>query len=314
MILTVTLNAALDLTHRVDRLRPHASNRVRSVAARAGGKGVNVSRVLHALGHQTVVTGLAGGPTGAAVRRDLAAAGIADELVPITGESRRTVAVFDEQQGDTTVLLEPGPMVTGAEWERFLDRFEQLVTRAAAVVLSGSLPGGLRHDAYAELIHRARAHRVPAVLDTAGPALLAALGAGPALVKPNGDELAAAVGRADPRAGAEALRTAGAGAVVASLGPQGLIAHTPHGCWRAGPPHGVAGNPTGAGDAAVAALTLGLVSGTPWPDRLTQAVALSAAAVAAPLAGDFDPELHRRLLPQVTVEPLPPYEGDTPCP
>lgn len=93
--------------------------------------------------------------------------------------------------------------------------------------------------------------------------------------------------------------------MVASLGSDGMIACTLQGSWRARPPQRLAGNPTGAGDAAVAALTLGLIQGAPWPDRLTEAVALSAAAVAAPLAGDFDPTTHRRLLEAITVEPLP---------
>ncbi|MER5641442.1 1-phosphofructokinase family hexose kinase [Kitasatospora sp. NPDC002227] len=314
MILTVTLNAALDLTHRVDRLRLHASNRVRQVSARAGGKGVNVARVLHALGHESVVTGLAGGPTGEALRRDLAASGLPDQLVPIGGETRRTVAVYDEERADTTILLEPGPVVTAAEWAAFLQRFEQLLPPARAVVLSGSLPAGLPEDAYAQLIRRARAHGVPALLDADGRALLAGLEEAPAVVKPNAHELAAASGTDDPRAGAEALRAAGAQSVVASLGPDGLIACTLQGSWHARPPQAVTGNPTGAGDAAVAALALGLVARTPWPERLTQAVALSAAAVAAPLAGDFDPVLHRRLRHQVSVQPLAPLEGETRCP
>ncbi|MEU9045954.1 MULTISPECIES: 1-phosphofructokinase family hexose kinase [unclassified Kitasatospora] len=313
MILTVTLNAALDVTYRLGRLRPHASNRVRETAARAGGKGINVSRVLHTLGHDTVVTGLAGGPTGEALRRDLAQAGITDRLVPIAGETRRTVAVVDEDLGDTTILLEPGPVVTAAEWALFLDRYGELVSRAEAVVLSGSLPGGMPADAYAALIRLARAHRVPAVLDAAGEALRAGLAEEPAVVKPNAHELAEASGTGDPRAGAEALRAAGARAVVASLGPAGLIACTLQGSWAARPPEAIAGNPAGAGDAAVAALALGLVAGTPWPERLTRAVALSAAAVAAPLAGDFDPAVHRRLLGQATTEPLPARTGESPC-
>ncbi|MDH6140032.1 MULTISPECIES: PfkB family carbohydrate kinase [Kitasatospora] len=124
---------------------------------------------------------------------------------------------------------------------------------------------------------------------------------------------AAGSGSSDAYAGAEALRAAGARAVVASLGPDGMIALTPHGSWRPAPPAALAGNPTGAGDAAVAALAVGLVAQTSWPIRLAEAVALSAAAVAAPLAGDFDPALHRRLLPQVAVEPLRTREGGSPC-
>ncbi|WP_031066740.1 1-phosphofructokinase family hexose kinase [Streptomyces sp. NRRL WC-3742] len=304
MILTVTLNAALDVTYRVDRLRPQASNRVRSVTERAGGKGVNVSRVLHALGERTAVTGLAGGATGVLLRGELASAGLTDELVPISGESRRTTAVVDESAGDTTVLLEPGPVVRPEEWDRILDRIDALLPGAMAVVFSGSLPQGVPADAYAELVRLARSHGVPAVVDADGPALRAALAGMPTLVKPNADELAAVTGLSDPVAAAESLRGAGARSVVASLGAEGLIAVTAYGSWRARQPERLSGNPTGAGDAAVAALALGLVDGTPWPDRLAEAVALSAAAVAAPLAGDFDSAVHARLRPLVEVRPL----------
>ncbi|MEU8925958.1 1-phosphofructokinase family hexose kinase [Kitasatospora sp. NPDC048545] len=314
MILTVTPNAALDITHHLDRLRPHGSNRVRAVAERAGGKGVNVARVLHALGHPTVVTGLVGGITGRAIRAELAAAGLTDRMLAIPGESRRTVAVVEESVGDTTVLLEPGPVVGVEEWERFLHHLDTLLPGAAAVVLSGSLPRGLPRDAYAQLLRHAHAHGVPAVLDADGAALRAALPAGPALIKPNADELTAATGLADPVAAARALHAAGAGAVVASLGADGVIAVTPHGSWHARGPERLAGNPTGAGDAAVAALTLGLVTRTPWPDRLAEAVALSAAAVAAPLAGDFDPAVHRALRPRVNVRHLAPFAAEEPDP
>ncbi|KJK58468.1 1-phosphofructokinase family hexose kinase [Saccharothrix sp. ST-888] len=306
MILTVTLNTAVDVTYHLPTVRRNASNRVRDVAQRAGGKGVNVARVLAALGHEAVLTGLAGGANGQLLRADLATAGLNDQLVPIAGETRRTVALVEQDTDRTTMLLEPGPVVTAAEWSRFLARYEQLLTGSAAVVLSGSLPGGLPPDAYGVLIALATTHQVPAVLDTDGPALLAALPAGPALIKPNADELATATGSPDPSAGAEALRTAGAGAVVASLGPEGLIATTSQGSWRARPPRTVTGNPTGAGDAVVAALTIGLVAGAPWPDRLAQAVALSAATVLAPLAGSFDAGAYHRMLPLVEAERIPP--------
>ncbi|MFF6773029.1 1-phosphofructokinase family hexose kinase [Streptomyces sp. NPDC012637] len=331
MILTVTLNAALDITHHVDRLRPHAAHRVHGVAARAGGKGVNVSRVLHALGRPTLVTGLAGGATGAAVRRELHRAGLAEELIPVVGETRRTVAVVDASTGDTTTLLEPGPVVLPEEWSLFRDAFGALLARATVVVLSGSLPPGLPDDAYAVLVRAARERGVPALLDTSGPALLAALPAGPALVKPNADELAEVAARFAAAAGAgpdpgpdgphraalpaaEALLSAGAEAVVASLGAAGMVAVTAEGAWRARPPERLRGNPTGAGDAAVAALAVGLAARDPWPLRLAEAVALSAAAVAAPLAGSFEPDVHHRLRHLVDVAPLPRTPGDTPCP
>ncbi|MFD8786819.1 1-phosphofructokinase family hexose kinase [Kitasatospora sp. NPDC059599] len=302
MILTVTLNAALDLTYRLPEVRPHASNRVRTVSGQAGGKGINVARVLAALGHAATVTGLVGGPTGRAVRAELAEAGLPDELVEVAGETRRTVAVADDR--DTTVLLEPGPEISPPEWRRFLAHYEHLLPGASVVVLSGSLPPGLPVDAYRGLAERARAHGVAVVLDADGPALVRALPARPAVVKPNAHELAAATGTADPAEGAERLRAAGAEAVVASFGPDGLLALTSEGRWRARPPEAVAGNPTGAGDAVVAALALGLATGLPWPERLRRAVALSAAAVLAPQAGRFDAEAHHRLLTLVRTEEL----------
>jgi tagatose 6-phosphate kinase len=304
VILTVTLNAALDITHHVDRLRPHTAQRVRDVGARAGGKGINVSRVLHTLGVPTLIAGLAGGRTGEAVRRELGQAGLPERLTSVTGETRRTVAVVDEHTGDTTTLLERGPVVRPEEWRVFLADFASCLDGAAVVVLSGSLPPGLPQDAYAILVRAARARGVPAILDTSGPALRHGLPAGPALVKPNADELAEVTGESDPHRAAKALRAAGAEEVAASLGPAGILAVTPSGAWRAVPPERLRGNPTGAGDAAVAALARGLVAGLSWPRRLAEAVSLSAAAVAAPLAGSFDPAVHRRFLGAVDVHPL----------
>jgi tagatose 6-phosphate kinase len=301
VILAVTLNAALDVTYDVDALVPHETHRVRGVRTRAGGKGVNVARVLRALGHEVVVSGLAGGATGAAIRADLAAAGLPDALVPIGGESRRTVTVVSAADGDATLFNEPGPAVRDAEWAAFTDRFAGLAAGAAAVVLSGSLPPGVPPDAYAQLV---AATDALTVVDADGPVLAAALVARPDLVKPNAAELAAVAGHADPHGGAAGLRARGAGAVVASLGADGLLAVTADGAWRARPPRRVAGNPTGAGDACVAALTAGLVAGTAWPDLLRDAVSLSASAVAAPVAGDVDLDLHRRQRAAVHLEEI----------
>ena len=304
MIVTVTLNLALDVTYTVPEVRVHTANRVSLVAERAGGKGVNVARVLQALGHECLVCGFAGGHTGDAVREELGTAGLSCALTTIAGESRRTLAVVDEAHGDATGFWEPGPEIAGAEWRAFLDAYDALVSDADAVVLCGSLPPGVPADAYAVLGRQARAAAVRTVLDADGDALRRGLAGGPELVKPNRDELARAAGNADPIAGAEALLEAGAGAVVVSDGHEGLTAVAPEGRWRASPPERVHGNPTGAGDAAVAALTAGLVQGLPWPARLADAAALSAAAVGSPLAGDFDAELYRRYRDAVLVVAL----------
>jgi tagatose 6-phosphate kinase len=304
-IVTVTLNAALDVTYDVEALVPHATHRVLQVHARAGGKGVNVARVLRQLGHDTVVTGLAGGHTGALLRADLAASGLTEALVAIGGESRRTLAVVSRRDGGATLLNEPGPEVTAAEWAEFRARFHGLLAAtSSAVVLAGSLPAGVPPSAYAELVEAAHGRGVPALVDADGETLRAAVAAAPEVVKPNAAELRATSGQDDPVGGAEALRRAGAGAVVASLGPDGLLAVTGAGSWRAVPPEVVAGNPTGAGDAAVAALAAGLVDGLAWPETLREAVAVSAAAVLVPVAGAFDPAAFRRFRDGVTVRRL----------
>ena len=290
MILAVCLNLALDLTYRVDSLRAGATNRVAGVFERAGGKAVNVARVLDALGHDVVVTGFVGGHVGDAVAAELDAAGLAHELVPIAGQTRRTVIVLEDAGGEPTGISEPGPHVSEDEWDAFVAAFRSRVPEAAAVVLSGTLPPGVQAGAYATLISEAR--DVPALLDTSDEPLRLGAAAGPAIVKANRAEITGGTG--DVIAAAQRLRAAGAGAVVVTLGAEGLVAVTDEGVLRAVAPEAVAGNPIGAGDAASAAIVAGVVAGTPWRERLADAVALSAACVHAPVAGSFDAAAYAR--------------------
>jgi tagatose 6-phosphate kinase len=302
MILTVTPNVALDITYRVDRLIPGSSHRVREVAERAGGKGINVARVLHALGHDTMILGFIGSATAATITTELARGGLAHELVSIEGPTRRSVAVVDSSNGAATLLNEAGPRVPAARWEELEAMLAARLPEATALVVSGSLPPGADDDACARLVRLAASHRVTVLVDTVGEALLQAAAAGADIVKPNSSELLDTTGRSDVAAAATELRRRGAKAVVASLGEAGMIAFTSAGSWRAAPPTRIVGNPTGAGDAAAAALVAGAVASAPWPDRLRHAVALSAAAVTQPTAGAFDMNHYRRFIPQVLVE------------
>ncbi|KIZ13660.1 1-phosphofructokinase family hexose kinase [Streptomyces natalensis] len=302
MILTVTLNAALDITYRLPRLHAHTTNRVAEVTERPGGKGLNVARVLAALGHRAIATGFAGGGTGEALRALLAQeSDVTDALVPVGGATRRTIAVVDETTGDTTQLNEPGPMVSPAEWDAFLGTYRELLGEARAVALCGSLPPGVPVDVYARLTRAARTAGVPVLLDTSGEPLRRGLAARPDLAKPNAEELAALTGSTEPLRAARDARRRGAHTVAASLGAKGILAVTADGIWQAAPPWPIAGNPTGAGDSAVAGLLSGLVEDLPWPDRLIRAVALSAATVRAAAAGEFDPGTYEELLPRVVV-------------
>jgi 1-phosphofructokinase family hexose kinase len=260
-----------------------------------------VARVLHALGHNVAITGLAGGPTGAAIRADLAAGDLPEALIPIDGDSRRTVTVVDGIN-QATGFHEPGPRVSPAEWEKFLAAYQVLADRAWVVVLSGSLPPGLPRHAYADLIRLAPDAKT--IVDTDGRPLAAAVSAHPDVIKPNRSELLTSTGIFRPRDAAARLREDGARAVVASLGEGGLFALTPDGDWSANAGVPLEGNPTGAGDACVAALAAGLVNGTPWEELLVEAVALSAAAVVCPVAGAVDPPTYRRLRSEVSLEEL----------
>ena len=309
MIVVVCLNPALDVTHHVDAVDWGGVNRPRAVQARPGGKGLNVARTLHALGVDVLVLGLAGGITGAGVEAALRERCVPAAFTAVAGETRRTFSVVDGSVAGrgVTAFHEAGPEVGEEELARFRRGYEQALEGATAVVLSGSLPPGLEAGTYATLIEAAAAADVPAVLDTHGEALRRGAAAGPAIVKPNLAELAALAGRplapaADLATAAAAGQLRGAQAVVITLGPDGLLAATEDGCWRARPPAAVPGNATGAGDAVAAALAHGLVLGRPWDERLRHAAALGAATAAAPVAGEFRRQDYLGALSAVTVE------------
>ncbi|MGE5286746.1 MAG: 1-phosphofructokinase family hexose kinase [Micromonosporaceae bacterium] len=311
MILVVTLNPALDVTHHVPGVDWTGVNRPAAIHARAGGKGLNVARTLRAIGAEVQVIGFAGGGTGEELRSALRQLAVPAAFTQVTGETRRTFAVIDTVRGDTALFNEPGPPVTPDEYAAFRGTYERALAGCSAVVLSGSLPPGLPPDTYAELGAIAAAAGVPAVLDAHGEALLRGAAARPAIVKPNLAELEALAGRSLSTASgadrdavalaARELRAAGPQAVVVTLGADGLWVVTADGSWQAVPPTNVRGNPTGAGDAVAAGLVHGLVLGRPWEELLRHAVALGAASVAAPVAGEFSDADYAEALAGVRV-------------
>ncbi len=336
MIGVVCLNPALDVTHHVPAVNWAGVNRPSAVHARPGGKGLNVARTLHALGAEVLVMGLIGGTTGEAVTAELAALAVPAAFTWVRGETRRTFTVVDGRTGAAALFSEPGPRIAADGYAEFCDRYTSLLAGCAAVVLSGSLPPGLPPGTYAELIAMAAAAGVPVLLDAHGEALRLGAAAGPEIVKPNLAELETFAGRplsgpggpgpggsrpgssgpdgsgpagsgrvrVDRQAVAVAaaeLRAAGPAAVVVSLGADGLHADTREGSWQAVPPTVVAGNATGAGDAAAAGLAHALALGHPWDERLRHAVALGTAAALAPVAGEFSPADYATVRAGVTV-------------
>lgn len=307
MIVAVCLNPALDVTYSVTALQPGTSHRVRAVHRRPGGKGVNVASVLTQQHVPALVTGLAGRSTGDDLIAGLDAAGIPHRLLAISASTRQTVTIVSED--DATVLNEPGPKITDAEWQVFSALFASLLENAEAVTMSGSLPGGAPDDAYGQLVTLCRHAGVPVILDCEGPALTTALPAGPDIVKINEREAAAATGAPTTSthtvvAAAGVLQAAGAIEVVITRGADGAVAVTSSGRYVTHPAETVPGNPTGAGDAFTAGLVAATAEGTDWPTRLRRASAWAAAAVAMPTAGVVDAPLASHFEIRTTIEEL----------
>lgn len=298
-ILTITLNPAIDVTYRVDVLRPGETVRVPDVRSRAGGKGVNVAAVVRELGGESVVLALTTTRTPDEFRDGLDRLELAHRLVPALPAVRRTVAVVTRADG-TTMLQENGFPADATAETGILDALgAELAAGAGAVVISGSVPEGLGADVPAKLVRLCSRHGVPVIADVSGAALHEVAGSG-AVLMPNEDELGDLGGPGACRD----LVAAGAPAVVATCGADGAMAVTAQGAWRARPAEVVTGNPAGAGDAGAAALAghLSGMSEVDWPVALADVVATSAAAVLRPVAGEIDIAARNRWIPAVNVE------------
>lgn len=321
MILTVTPNPALDVTYAVPRLVPGQVHRVRSTTTRAGGKGVNVARVLAALGVPNRVLGLSGGPNGARLVDELESAGLDVAMVDALPDVRRTVVVHGDD-ATVTSLWEAGPPPRDprAAAQALLSSVTDRLVGSHAVTVSGSLPVGVDVGLPARIARACAEADVPAVLDLDGDALRAAADQGGAVLVPNEDELEALTGERGstvqdvaalvrPLVGPPMRGRPTALSVVVTLGPRGLVAVTPNGSVHARLPVAVVGNPTGAGDAACAAVArclsaVGSVARVQVERLAAEAVATSAATVLCPVAGQIDVAAYQRWLPSVIVEQL----------
>jgi tagatose 6-phosphate kinase len=304
VIHAVCLNAALDVTYYVPELTPGRSHRVERVTRRAGGKGINVARVLTQLGDDVRVVGFAGGDTGQALVDELATHAVEHLFVAVAGESRRTVTVVSSDHA--TVFNEPGPNITDSEWDQITAELDSSIAADDVLVLSGSVPPGAPVTAYAELVAIGNDRGAQTVLDAEGDVLRAALASRPALAKPNATETAATFGwpHADPVAAAHALLAAGARGAVVSCGADGLVAVVDERPLRIRLRERISGNPTGAGDALTAGIARGLARGAPWHEVLPDAVALAAAAVAIGHAGEVDQTVRDRIRAHIDVEEI----------
>lgn len=303
-VLTVTANPALDKTYVVDRLTPGDSHRVPPPLVRAGGKGMNVARVAHQLGASVLAVATCGGSSGRAYREDLERSGIPHHLVPVEPATRHSIALVDRSTGATSIFNETGNALSPSEWRALELRTGEYLRVAGCLVGSGSLPPQAPAGFYPELVLAASRRGVPCIIDASGPDLIRAAEAGVFAVKPNRRELLEATGEANPQQAARALIAQGAGTVFLSCGEDGMLAFTsadPGHFLQARLGHALKGNPTGAGDAAVAAIAVLLAAGCrDVALMLRTAAAWSSAAVLTPAAGEISPE-HRSLMRRITV-------------
>lgn len=311
-IVTVTPNPAVDMTYQVQRITAGSTHRVAAPLIRAGGKGLNVARVAHQLGFPVLALAPAGAGTASSeFKAELASSGMPHRIIPVEADTRRSIAVVDTSKADTIILNEPGGNISSAEWQCLRAAVkDSLASGEGILVGSGSLPSGADPDFYASLVALAHRAGVQVIIDTSGPGMVSAARAGADLIKPNHHELREATGEDDPVAAARQLIGMGAQRVMVSSGAAGMMifdAADPSVYWHARLPFGLGGNPTGAGDAAVAAAAACLSEGIASPDVILRAAtAWSAAAVLMPAAGEISPqyaELADQLI--VTLKEIP---------
>jgi 1-phosphofructokinase family hexose kinase len=312
MIITVTLNAALDKTLEVPNFTPGRRHRTVDQTTVPGGKGVNVARALKRLGQPVIATGLAGGATGNRIVEALNDEGILNGFARIREESRTNMAVLDPTTGQHTEVNERGPAVSEQELELFRDKLLYLAKGASICVFAGSLSRGIEPDVYAGLIREVRRLGVTAIVDTDGEPLRLAVRAEPDVICPNELEAEELVGHEfndiDDRANAVAE--------MSRLGASEVLMTVPDGCYAQVREDGApalyrvrveeqeARSSIGSGDAFLAGYVAARYAGRSSVECLRYAVACGAESIRHFGAGQLDPFKVDRLLPEVEAERL----------
>jgi 1-phosphofructokinase family hexose kinase len=314
MIITVTLNAAIDKTLAVPNFRLGRRHRAVEQTSMAGGKGVNVARALKALGRPVIATGVAGGSTGTRIIEQLTDEAILNDFVRIREESRMSTAVIDPTSGEQTEINERGPAVTEGELELFVGKLLYLAQGAAICVFSGSLPRGIDDGLYARLVDELHRLGVMTVLDCEGEALRLAVRAQPGVIAPNELESEELVGHefADDDDRRTAIRE------MVEMGAREALMTLPDGCLALHGDHTDPARPrrlcratleplepvssVGSGDAFLAGYVAARYDGRSDEECLRFGVACGAESTQHFGAGVIDPREVDRLTEEVEVE------------
>jgi 1-phosphofructokinase family hexose kinase len=308
MILTLTLNPAIDLTITTNRIVYDDRTFIQSETEHAGGKGINAAQVIHAYGGDVHAIAPIGGERGQRFARLVAASQIPVTLIPVAGDTRRNFAIIDDQ-GLMIKLDQPGSKLSDEELQRVEDAVREHLPRASWLMLNGSVPPKAPPDFYARLIRLAREHGVLTTLDSSSEALRLGLEAGPTLAKPNRPEAERLLDRtilseAQAAAAARDIQKMGAEQVILSLGSQGAIGAWDEGLLRAVLPAVQTGCAIGAGDVLAAICVLGLSKGQSFPDAFRWAVAGATAAASNPGLTFAPPEQTERMKAQIEMRSI----------
>ena len=309
MILTVTLNAAIDKRYVVSGYELGEVNRVKECAYTPGGKGLNVSKPASIYGAEVVATGFVGGHAGDYIAEALTDFGVQSDFYRLSAESRTCINIWDESKQQQTEFLEPGFTVSKEDFYEFLEHFTNLAHKADVVSISGSVPKGLDATAYQMMIAIVKKQGKPVILDTSGVLLTQGIKAAPTMVKPNIDEIRMLTGSSCDTIeelinAAKEIHENGVEIVVISLGADGSLAVTGDGVFRALVPKIEAVNTVGCGDSMTAGFAIGFEQKLPIEETLRLASAISAAAALREETGYFVKEDMERIYKEVIVKKL----------
>lgn len=309
MILTVTLNAAIDKRYVVEDYQEGQVNRVKECSYVPGGKGLNVSKPASIYGAEVVATGFVGGHAGNYIEDSLKPFGIKSEFYHVEAESRSCINIWDEVKHVQTEFLEPGFTLTEKDFDGFEQKFRTLVKDAKIVAMSGSVPKGLDGTAYQRLVRIVKEAGKPVILDTSGQLLEMGIQAAPTLIKPNIDEIRMLTGKTcddinDIIEAAKEIHRNGVEIVAVSLGADGSLVVGEEGTFRAEVPKIDAVNTVGCSDAMIAGFAIGMEEGLSIPEMLRKASAVSAAAAMREETGFFCMEDMENLLPEIKITKL----------
>jgi tagatose 6-phosphate kinase len=306
MITTVTLNPAIDITYYINDFHGKGMHRIQKIYKEPGGKGINVAKVIRALGIPVTTTGFIGGYNGRWIKDKLDQLHLKNEFERVMAESRLCLNILDDKTLNETELLELGPTISSIEYNRLKNRLEILSKKSKFVSFSGSLPSGLENDTYAELIELVQRNGAKAVLDTSGVPLKSALASKPFMIKPNRSELASLLDQSEISE-EEILKVmrewheTGIACTVVSLGSDGFIANIKGQYLKVIPPKIQPVNTVGCGDTLVAALMAGVYRGKETQEYLCEGAAAAATNALEERAGVISLETMNQLREKVQI-------------